>query len=622
MLYTDTAVPVAVNPYYKGKGIAIDLPADCPVPDASWWTNEELREEEIKKDSKETANPLKEFLDVIEAPFEVVEETVKTFLQGIMNLAKGNTCEGVSETLMPVVHAMVKEFMKVSDETGFKSVLNEIGAEITKFLNYPGIREGWKFLNTRLEDIPVIGLWFKTVGKAEGWTYEQLVPKSIRDSLQTCADDGIRHPAQNPLGFLLALGIDTIEHPTILDVLLAIPGVGEFAEAAKAAEEGIKFAEEAARTAERLANIAGKDGASAEIKAIAKTADKVDTAANAAEAAANSAKGTEYEAKALEQAVKADEASKAADKEFNDAVEEAKKLCRRGPVVSWFCTGENAAGEEAPGEGANRSQARRNRKERRTRRMNKKAETGSETDLAKPQGQNKPTGDGYENTSNNPTGDGQANTSNNPTGDGYENTGFNPTGDGYENTKNPTRTSISSTAEKVAFHRFELVGEHTDPNHVLARSSAPSYIDELGKDGTQELSIRQADFLKENGFDNIISLNSERLSQAEENLLKERGIGYTHLPVKDFHPPTLDDLRTGVAEYNNHRATLVWCGFGHGRTGTMISAIQIEVNAKSGLERLTEDLFKKNHVEKESQFKILEKFQEKLFRGGRVFQKS
>ncbi|KAA8646682.1 uncharacterized protein ATNIH1004_005357 [Aspergillus tanneri] len=596
MLYTDTAVPevphgspekrstskVAVNPYYK-------------VPDASWWTNEELREEEIKKDSKETANPLKEFLDVIEAPFEVVEETVKTFLQGIMNLAKGNTCEGVSETLMPVIHAMVKEFIKVSDETGFKSILNEIGAEITKFLNYPVIREGWKFLNTRLEDIPVVGLWFKTVGKAEGIRLKIL------------------------LDFLLALGIDTIEHPTILDILLAIPGVGEFAEAAKAAEEGIKFAEKAARTAESLASITGENRALAEIEAIAKYADKADAAADAADAAANSAKGTEYEAKALKQAVKADKASKAADKEFSDEVEKAKKLCRRGPVVSWVCTGENASGEEAPGEGANRSQARRNRKERRTRRMNKKAETESETNLAKPQGQNKPTGDGYENTGNNPTGDGHVNTDNKPTGDGYENTGFNPTGDGYENTKTPTGTSISSAAEKVDFHRFKLVDEHTDPNHILARSSAPSYIDELEKDGTQELSVRQADFLKENGFDNIISLNSQRLSEAEEDLLKKRGIDYTHLPVKDFHPPTLDDLRTGVAEYNNHRATLVWCGFGHGRTGTMISAIQIEVNAKSGLERLTEDLFKKNHVEKESQFKILEKFQEERFRAGRVF---
>ncbi|KAA8646704.1 uncharacterized protein ATNIH1004_005379 [Aspergillus tanneri] len=81
---TESTGLLSYEPAVASKGIAIDLPADCPVPDASWWTNEELREEEIKKDSKETANPLKEFLDVIEAPFEVVEETVKTFLQGIM----------------------------------------------------------------------------------------------------------------------------------------------------------------------------------------------------------------------------------------------------------------------------------------------------------------------------------------------------------------------------------------------------------------------------------------------------------------------------------------------------------------------------------------------------------
>ncbi|KAJ1710243.1 hypothetical protein NYO67_7589 [Aspergillus flavus] len=415
-LYTAAAIPdvphrglekrAAANPYYKGKGIAIDLPDNCPVPDASWWANEESREDGIRKDSATTVDPLKEFLDVIEAPFQEVEDTVKTFLQGIMDLAKGNTCEGVSETLMPVVHAMIKEFIRVSDETGFKSVLNEIGDEITRFLNYPGIRERWKFLNTRLEDIPVIGLWFKTVGKAEGWTYEHLVPKSLRDSLQSCANDGIRHPAQNPLGFLLALGIDTIEHPTILDILLAIPGVGEFAESIKFAEEAVKGAEDAAKIAERLSNVVASDGVASDLDKIAKLADKADASADAAEAAAGSAKGTEQEAKALEQATKADEASKAADKAFYDGENEAKKLCPRGitsSLMSWWCSpSEQAPAEEGPADNAARSRARRNRKKRRNRRINKKAEPESEPETqpetesesepepTQPQGQPKP----------------------------------------------------------------------------------------------------------------------------------------------------------------------------------------------------------------------------------------
>ena len=49
----------AANPYYKGKGVAIDLPDDCPVPDASWWANEESREDGIRKDSATTVDPLK-----------------------------------------------------------------------------------------------------------------------------------------------------------------------------------------------------------------------------------------------------------------------------------------------------------------------------------------------------------------------------------------------------------------------------------------------------------------------------------------------------------------------------------------------------------------------------------
>lgn len=212
---------------------------------------------------------------------------------------------------------MVKEFIKVSDETGFKSILSEIGDEITKFLNYPVIRDGWKFLNTRLEDIPVIGLWFKTVGKAEGWAYEHLVPSDIRNALKTCSDDGLRHPADNPLGFILALGIDTITHPTILDILLEIPGIGEFAETIKATEEALKASGEASRFALEAAK--STELTQAATKG-ARAAERAHKAADKAVRLAEVAQGTEYEAKAAESARTAEKASDKAD-------EAGKRFC-------------------------------------------------------------------------------------------------------------------------------------------------------------------------------------------------------------------------------------------------------------------------------------------------------
>ncbi|MFK7819261.1 MAG: hypothetical protein AB8G99_11115 [Planctomycetaceae bacterium] len=57
-------------------------------------------------------------------------------------------------------------------------------------------------------------------------------------------------------------------------------------------------------------------------------------------------------------------------------------------------------------------------------------------------------------------------------------------------------------------------------------------------------------------------------SQAD---LKKNGITYLHLPTKDFEGVTANDLEAGVKAIESGK-TLVYCGFGQGRTGCLISA--------------------------------------------------
>ncbi|RPA94562.1 hypothetical protein L873DRAFT_1410171 [Choiromyces venosus 120613-1] len=106
----------------------------------------------------------------------------------------------------------------------------------------------------------------------------------------------------------------------------------------------------------------------------------------------------------------------------------------------------------------------------------------------------------------------------------------------------------------------------------LARSSAPYYDSE---DSDQSMNETSIDFLMGHGINRIISLNEISLSSREKLKLKAARISYTHIKVPDFAAPTqlqFDQIRVAYAKGG---VTLIYCGYGDGRTGMAISALQI-----------------------------------------------
>ncbi|RGB31989.1 hypothetical protein C1646_744092 [Rhizophagus diaphanus] len=150
------------------------------------------------------------------------------------------------------------------------------------------------------------------------------------------------------------------------------------------------------------------------------------------------------------------------------------------------------------------------------------------------------------------------------------------------------------------FSRFEWV-----ISNRLARSSAPHY---TGHDESQNMDDDAIQFLVDNGINNVISMNQIVLTDGVIEKLRKRGISYLNLPVEDFKAPTIKQLHDAYNSYlPAQRTTLVYCGYGHGRTGTVIAAIML----LSG-NPLTRDDYHKFHVEKKVQEDVLDELAKEL----------
>ncbi|RDA89141.1 hypothetical protein CP532_2225 [Ophiocordyceps camponoti-leonardi (nom. inval.)] len=162
------------------------------------------------------------------------------------------------------------------------------------------------------------------------------------------------------------------------------------------------------------------------------------------------------------------------------------------------------------------------------------------------------------------------------------------------------------------FRRFEWVTDHLGQGDKLARSSAPHY---RCDDASQTVTEESVQFLKEKGIKHVISLNTYAESPAIAKALKEGDIEYTPLPTLDYEPVSLGHVLQGVEAFvkSPEEPTLVWCGFGHGRTGTLITAIQMyrlwERSFPEAATQLDEGQFKKNYVETPGQKDALHIYQ-------------
>jgi len=129
-----------------------------------------------------------------------------------------------------------------------------------------------------------------------------------------------------------------------------------------------------------------------------------------------------------------------------------------------------------------------------------------------------------------------------------------------------TQFGLHKIKEPV-FRRFEWV----IPGR-LARSSAPYYD---GDDVDEAINETSIEFLNNYGIKNIISLNSVELPPRHKGRLRAAGISYSHIKAVECKAVTQVQFDQIWNAYEKAGVTIVYCGYGDGRTGMAISAIQL-----------------------------------------------
>ena len=162
------------------------------------------------------------------------------------------------------------------------------------------------------------------------------------------------------------------------------------------------------------------------------------------------------------------------------------------------------------------------------------------------------------------------------------------------------------------WRNWEQVTRHLKEGRKVYRSSAPNY---QGYDESQMLTPTAVKFLTDNNVYSIISFNRQPYNSSEKELLEAENIKYLHLPVQDFTPPTIDQLKEAIAFFNSPEltpstGTLIHCGYGKGRTGTAVTAMQLDA---TGGKDPDESMWQsENHVERPAQMAILREYKAKL----------
>ncbi|KAF4582810.1 protein-tyrosine phosphatase [Ophiocordyceps camponoti-floridani] len=161
----------------------------------------------------------------------------------------------------------------------------------------------------------------------------------------------------------------------------------------------------------------------------------------------------------------------------------------------------------------------------------------------------------------------------------------------------------------AGLHRFEWILPR-----VIARSSAPFY---RCNDADQDIRPQTITFLKRQGIKHVISLNAEAHDAVIQRALRKANIHYTPLPIEDFESPDFTDFNTAFEAFRLHGSahTLVWCGFGYGRSGTLAVALLMYLEHHKPQPRTFQEAdYERYHVETKEQILILNRLQAELRR--------
>ena len=149
------------------------------------------------------------------------------------------------------------------------------------------------------------------------------------------------------------------------------------------------------------------------------------------------------------------------------------------------------------------------------------------------------------------------------------------------------------------FRRFEWVV----PGR-LARSSAPYY---NGEDADESINETSIEFLNNYRIKNIISLNSVELSPHQKGRLRKAKISYSHIMAVKCTAVTQEQFDQIWNAYDKAGVTIVYCGYGNGRTGMAISAIQLFQGRA-----LDDNDYMENGVQCPSQLAALKKLSDRI----------
>ncbi|MEJ5903496.1 hypothetical protein V7V80_02210 [Pseudomonas kermanshahensis] len=141
----------------------------------------------------------------------------------------------------------------------------------------------------------------------------------------------------------------------------------------------------------------------------------------------------------------------------------------------------------------------------------------------------------------------------------------------------------------------------------IYRASQPNY---PGDDSVQIFTRNIIKWLKrEKKVDVVVSLNHCPLAADSARWFVSEDIDFIHVVTPDFTAPNKYDVHDACKKVykaaQNNRKCLIYCGYGQGRTGTMVTACEIYTAIKKGESWKTEELIKASTAEEDNQEAML-----------------